>query len=145
MLYGVSPFAEHQATQYLLRPVMSLESELIAIHEIAKDECVGYGRTWACPETMRIGVIAMGYGDGYPQFARMGTPVLVNGQICPLVGRVSMDMLTVDLRTQPAAKVGDPVVLWGKGLPVEKVAEGNHTSAYELLTRITQRVKVVVA
>jgi len=94
---------------------------------------------------MRIGVVAMGYGDGYPQFARMGTPLLVNGKICPLVGRVSMDMLTVDLRTQPHAKVGDPVILWGKGLPVEKVAEGNHTSAYELLTRITQRVKVVVS
>ncbi len=145
MLYGVSPFAAHQTADYSLKPVMSLQSELIAIHPIAKDECVGYGRTWASPEEMRIGVVAMGYGDGYPQFAKRGTPVLVNGQICPLVGRVSMDMLTVDLRTQPTAKVGDAVVLWGQGLPVEKVAEGNHTSAYELLTRITQRVKVVVS
>ncbi len=143
MLYGVSPFGEKHSAS--LKPVMSLESELIAIHPIAKDESVGYARVWTSPEEMRIGVVAIGYGDGYPQFARMGTPVLVNGQICPLVGRVSMDMLTVDLRTQPTAKVGDPVVLWGKGLPVEKVAEGNHTSAYELLTRITQRVKVVVA
>lgn len=145
MLYGVSPFPEHHPMHDVLQPVMSLQSELIAIHHITKEECVGYGRTWTSPEDMRIGVVAIGYGDGYPQFARMGTPLLVNGQICPLVGRVSMDMLTVDLRSQPDAKVGDPVVLWGKGLPVEKVAEGNHTSAYELLTRITQRVKVVVS
>ena len=144
MLYGISPFAAPGA-HYSLQPVMSLQSELIAIRDVAKEECVGYGRTWASPEDMRIGVVAIGYGDGYPQHARAGTPVLVNGQVCPIIGRVSMDMLTVDLRTQPIAKVGDPVTLWGKGLPVEKVVEGNHTSAYELLTRITQRVKVVTA
>jgi alanine racemase len=144
MLYGVSPVAKQNSIHYSLQPVMSLQSELIAIHHIAKNECIGYGRTWTCPEAMRIGVVAMGYGDGYPQFAKAGTPVLVNGLICPLVGRVSMDMLTVDLRTQPTAKIGDPVMLWGKELPIEKVAQDNHTSAYELMTRITQRVKVVV-
>ncbi len=142
MLYGASPFAGQQGADYQLRPAMSLQSELIAIHRIAQGESIGYGGTWVCPEDMLIGVVAMGYGDGYPQFAKTGTPVLVNGQVCPLVGRVSMDMLTIDLRMQPAARVGDPVVLWGEGLPVEKVAEGNHTSAYELLTRITQRVRV---
>ncbi len=141
MLYGICPFAAPD-THYSLQPVMSLQSELIAVRDVAKGECVGYGCTWTSPEDMRIGVVAIGYGDGYPQQARVGTPVLVNGQICPIVGRVSMDMLTVDLHTQPAAKIGDPVILWGKGLPVEQVAEGNHTSAYELLTRITQRVKV---
>jgi alanine racemase len=143
MLYGASPFAGYQGADYQLRPAMSLQSALIAIHDVHQDECVGYGRTWRCPEAMRIGVVAAGYGDGYPQYAKAGTPVLVNGQICALVGRVSMDMLTVDLRTQPAAKIGDPVVLWGNELPVERIAEDNHTSAYELLTRITQRVKVV--
>lgn len=142
MLYGASPFIGRHGDQYQLRPAMLLQSELIAIQKIAQGESVGYGSAWTCPEDMPIGVVAMGYGDGYPQYARTGTPVLVNGQACPLVGRVSMDMLTVDLRMQPDAKVGDPVVLWGDGLPIEVVAEGNHTSAYELLTRITQRVKV---
>ncbi len=145
MLYGASPFPGHHGTEYALRPVMSLQSELIAIHTIEKGERIGYGSTWQSPEKMRIGVVAMGYGDGYPQFAKNGTPILVNNAICPLVGRVSMDMLTVDLRTQPYAKVGDPVTLWGNGLPVEAVAEGNYSSAYELLTRITQRVRVEVS
>jgi len=145
MLYGASPFVGQQGAQYQLRPAMSLQSELIAIQKIIKGECVGYGGTWICPEEMLIGVVAVGYGDGYPQYARAGTPVLVNGRICPLIGRVSMDMLTVDLRMQPDAKVGDPVVLWGEALPIELVVEDNYTSAYELLTRITQRVKVEVA
>ncbi|MCE3239425.1 MAG: alr [Gammaproteobacteria bacterium] len=145
MLYGASPFPGHHGIEYGLRPAMSLQSKLIAIHTLTKDECVGYGSTWKSPEEMRIGVVAMGYGDGYPQFAKNGTPILVNHSLCPLVGRVSMDMLTVDLRTQPHAKVGDPVTLWGNGLPVEAVAEGNHSSAYELLTRITQRVRVEVS
>lgn len=144
MLYGVSPFANNHL-QHALQPVMSLQSELIAIHDVIKGASVGYGRTWTAPENKRIGVVAIGYGDGYPQCARAGTPILVNDQICSVVGKVSMDMLTVDLSTQRDAQLGDPVVLWGKGLPVEKVAEGNHTSAYELLTRITQRVKVVVS
>lgn len=144
MLYGASPFPNQTGEDYNLQPVMSLTSELIAIHLIPKGEKIGYGGTWTCPEDMLIGVIAIGYGDGYPQFAKSGTPVLVNGKICPLVGRVSMDMSTVDLRHVPEAKVGDSVTLWGAGLPVEKVAENNHTSAYELLTRITQRVHVIV-
>ena len=144
ILYGASPFSGHSGIDYQLQPVMSLTSELIAIHRIPQGEKVGYGGTWTCPEEMLVGVVAIGYGDGYPQFAKSGTPVLVNGTICPLVGRVSMDMSTVDLRSQPQAKVGDPVILWGPGLPVEQVALNNNTSAYELLTRITQRVHVVV-
>ncbi|MCD6040189.1 MAG: alr [Gammaproteobacteria bacterium] len=144
MLYGASPFVGQQGADYELQPVMSLQSKLIAIHRLVKDDCVGYGRTWKCPEDMLIGVAAVGYGDGYPQYTKTGTSILVNGQRCPLVGRVSMDMLTVDLRSQPDAKVGDPIVLWGETLPVEEVAQGSHTSAYELLTRITQRVKVIV-
>lgn len=144
MLYGASPFLKHSGMEYELQPVMSLVSEIIAIHDIKPGERIGYGGTFVTPEPMRVGVVGIGYGDGYPQCAKNGTPILVNGQLCPLVGRVSMDMLTVDLRTQPTAKVGDPVVLWGPQLPVENVALHNHTSAYELLTRITQRVHVVV-
>jgi len=142
MLYGASPFAEHQGSDYQLQPVMTLTSELIAIHSVTKGSRVGYGGTWVCPEDMRVGVVGIGYGDGYPRHAKNGTPVLVNGRPCSLAGRVSMDMITVDLRTWPEAKIGDPVLLWGDGLPVEVVAEWSETTGYELLTRITQRVHV---
>lgn len=144
MLYGASPFPGHKGVEHHLHPVMSLSSELIAIHHLTKGARVGYGGIWSCPEDMRIGVVGIGYGDGYPRHAKNGTPVLVNNQPCPLAGRVAMDMLAVDLRTQPNAKVGDPVLLWGPGLPVEVVAEHSETNSYELLTRITQRVHVVV-
>ncbi|MDR3476946.1 MAG: alanine racemase [Gammaproteobacteria bacterium] len=143
-LYGASPLAGHRGVEHHLYPVMTLSSQLIAVHDVAKDSRVGYGGTWTCPEDMRIGVVGIGYGDGYPLHAKNGTPVFVNGRPCPLAGRVAMDMITVDLRTQPNAAVGDPVLLWGPGLPVEVVAGYSETTAYELLTRITQRVRVVV-
>lgn len=136
ILYGVSPWPDRTGRDHGLLPVMTFCSELIAVHHVQKNEKIGYGGTYSCPEDMRVGVVAAGYGDGYPQHAANGTPVLVNGQICPLIGRVSMDMLTVDLRTQPEARTGDPVVLWGKGLPVEHVAQHCNSSAYELLTRM---------
>ena len=142
MLYGASPFAKRQGSEFGLKPVMSFTSEIIAIHHLKKGERVGYGGTWTCTEDMPVGVVAMGYGDGYPWHAKNGTPMLVNGERCPLVGRVAMDMLNVDLRNQPNAKVGDPVVLWGPDLPVEIVAAHSDTVSYELLTRITQRVRV---
>lgn len=144
MLYGASPFVGHRGVEHHLQPVMTLTSEIIAIHTLAKGSRVGYGGTWTCPEDMRIGVVGIGYGDGYPRHAQNGTPVLVNGRPCSLAGRVSMDMITVDLRTQPEAKIGDQVLLWGPGLPVEVVAEYSETTGYELLTRITQRVHVEV-
>ncbi len=144
MLYGASPLPGHRGVEHHLKPVMTLSSELIAIHSLTKGSRVGYGGTWTCPEDMRIGVVGIGYGDGYPRHVKNGVPVLVNGRPCPLVGRVSMDMLCVDLRTQPEAKVGDLVLLWGSGLPVEVVAEYSETTAYELLTRITQRVRVMI-
>lgn len=144
ILYGASPFIGHRGVEHHLQPVMSLSSKLIAIHQLQKDDRVGYGGTWTCPEDMRVGVVGIGYGDGYPRHAQNGTPMLVNGRPCPLVGRVAMDMITVDLRTQPEAKIGDPVLLWGPGLPVEVVAEYSDTTGYELLTRITQRVRVVI-
>ena len=144
MLYGASPFYGHHGAEHGLQPVMSFTSELIAVHLLKKGDRVGYGGAWTCPEDMRIGVVAVGYGDGYPRHAENGTPVFVNNELCPLVGRVSMDMITVDLRTQPNAQIGDPVVLWGGRLPVELVAKHSNTIGYELLTRITQRVHVVV-
>lgn len=145
MLYGASPFANTTGIELGLKPVMSFTSELIAIHQLKKGDQIGYGGFWTCPEDMNVGVVAVGYGDGYPWHAPNGTPILVNGVICPLVGRVAMDMLNVDLRAQPNAKVGDPVVLWGPSLPVEKVAAHSKTIGYELLTRIAQRVRVHVA
>jgi alanine racemase len=144
MLYGASPFADQTGLDFQLKPVMTLWSRLIAITNVKKGGRVGYGGTWTAPEDMRVGVVGVGYGDGYPQFAGNGTPVLVNGVECPLVGRVSMDMLTVDLRPIPTAAVGDKVVLWGQGLPVERVARTCKTSPYEILTRMTPRPKLQV-
>ncbi len=140
MLYGVSPFLGGRAVEHDLKPVMTLHAELIAVNHTRRGEMVGYGGAWVCPEDMPVGVIAIGYGDGYPRHARQGTPVLLNGRRVPLVGRVSMDMITVDLRSQPQAKPGDPAVLWGEGLPVEEIAECAQTIPYELLCGITQRV-----
>lgn len=142
ILYGASPFADKTGLDHDLQPVMTLRSRLIAINKVKAGGKVGYGGTWTAPEDMFIGVVGVGYGDGYPQFAQNGTPILVNGVECPLVGRVSMDMLTVDLRRQPQAQVGDQVVLWGEGLPVERVAQHSKTSAYEILTRMTPRPKL---
>jgi len=144
LLYGASPFSTQTGSSLGLKPVMTLSSELIAIHHLKKGERVGYGGMWTCTEDMPVGVVAAGYGDGYPWHAKNGTPLLVNGHECPLVGRVAMDMVNVDLRNQPFAKVGDPVLLWGPELPVETVAAHSGTVGYELLTRITQRVRVVV-
>ncbi len=150
MLYGVSPFAveaELSAIQHpVLQPVMTLESELIAIKTLNKGDCIGYGATWCCPEDMTIGVVGIGYGDGYPRHARSGTPVSIQGVSVPLVGRVSMDMITIDLQAlyqqSITPMIGDKVTLWGKGLPVERVAQQSDTIAYELLCQITQRVTI---
>lgn len=140
MLYGVSPLLGKSAAELGLQPVMTLSSKLIAVNRHRKGERVGYGGEWVCPEDMPVGVVAIGYGDGYPRHAPSHTPVLVNDERVSLVGRVSMDMVTVDLRSQASAKVGDPVVLWGKGLPVEEVADHAGTIGYELLARLPQRV-----
>ncbi|GAB4506957.1 MAG: alanine racemase [Sulfuricaulis sp.] len=144
MLYGASPLMDKDAATLDLKPVMTLESALIAVQPRKKGDSIGYGGDWRCPEDMPVGVAAIGYGDGYPRHAPPGTPVLVNGQRVPTVGRVSMDMITLDLRSQPQAKVGDPVVLWGKGLPVEQVAESAGTVSYELLCHVTERIPRVV-
>lgn len=140
MLYGGSPMMGQGASTFGLQPVMTLASQLIAVNPCRKGEVIGYGGDWICPEDMPIGVVAIGYGDGYPRHAPSGTPVLVNGKRVPLVGRVSMDMITVDLRTQPDARVGDVAILWGRGLPVEEIANAAGTIGYELLCHVTPRV-----
>lgn len=144
MLYGASPLPDKTGLDHGLLPVMTLWSRLIAISPVKKGGKVGYGGTWTAPEDMTIGIVGVGYGDGYPQFAKNGTPILVKGQECELVGRVSMDMLAVDLRNVPHANIGDEVVLWGDGLPVERVARHSNTSAYEILTRMTPRPKIEI-
>jgi len=142
MLYGVSPFADRKGTQLGLEPVMSLHSRLISVKMIEPGDAVGYAGTWVCKTQTKLGVVAIGYGDGYPRAAKVGTPVLINGRRVPLVGRVSMDMITVDLSTQPDTKVGDSVTLWGDGLAVEEIAEYSDTIPYTLLCGITQRVEI---
>lgn len=141
MLYGVSPFRDSVGADEGLRPVMTLRTRLSAVNRVSKGGLVGYGGGWRCPEDMLLGVAAIGYGDGYPRHLQSGTPVLLNGRRVPLVGRVSMDMITLDLRGHEDAKPGDEVVLWGRGLPVEEVARHAGTIAYELVTRVTPRVK----
>ena len=143
MLYGISPFPDSTANQLGLKPVMALHSRLIAVKQIETGDTVGYSGSWICQKPTTLGVAAIGYGDGYPRHAKAGTPVLVNGQRVPLIGRVSMDMITVDLENQPDAKPGDPVTLWGEGLPVEEIAHWADTIPYTLVCGVTQRVQLV--
>lgn len=145
MLYGVSPFTNSVGEQHDLRPAMTLRSQLIAVNRFNAGEPIGYGGSWRCPETMPVGVVAIGYGDGYPRHAPSGTPVLLHGKRVPIVGRVSMDMLCLDLRACPDAAIGDAVTLWGQGLPVEEIAGAAGTIAYELLCKVTSRVDLEYA
>lgn len=143
MLYGASPFAEKSAQELGLRPVMTLASEIISVHEIQSGEQVGYGGIFRADRRMRIGVVACGYADGYPRHAPSGTPVLVQGQLTRTLGRISMDMLSVDLSALPEADIGSRVTLWGEGMPVEDVAKAAGTISYELLCALAARVTVV--
>ncbi|WP_100623100.1 alanine racemase [Candidatus Coxiella mudrowiae] len=141
MLYGVSPFSWETGVKRNLKPVMTLSARIIAIKNCRPGEVVGYGCTWRSSENTSIGIVGIGYGDGYPRHAPCGTPTLLHGKICPLIGRVSMDMIAIDLRHESEVKIGDEVVLWGNGLPVEQIAEQAGTISYELLCKITQRVQ----
>jgi alanine racemase len=143
MLYGASPFVDTAAQQLGLRPVMTLQSEIISVRELKTGERVGYGGSFCAESPMRIGTVACGYADGYPRHAPTGTPVLVEGQRTRTLGRVSMDMLSVDLSTLPDAEPGSRVTLWGSGLPVEEVAHAAGTISYELLCALAPRVQVV--
>jgi alanine racemase len=142
MLYGSTPFAFRTAAEIGLKPAMTLRSEIIAVQSLEPGERVGYGFTYEAPRPMRVGVVACGYADGYPRHAPTGTPVLVAGRRTGIVGRVSMDMLCVDLTDIPEAGFGAPVVLWGEGLAVEEVALAAGTLGYQLLCALAPRVAV---
>jgi len=143
LLYGVSPFAGLIGADHGLRPVMTLRSHVIAVKDLVVGEQVGYGGTWTAGRPTRLAIAAVGYGDGYPRNLASGAPVLVNGERAPLAGRVSMDMIGIDATDlQSVLKPGDPVILWGEGLPVEEIAEWAETIPYELLCGISQRVAV---
>lgn len=132
MLYGSSPFVQGNAKRDRLAAVMTLSAPVISIHTIPKGESIGYGANWICPDDTRTGVVACGYADGYPRHAPSGTPVWINGKETRILGRVSMDMLVIDL-TAIEARVGDQVELWGKHLSVDRVAQAAETISYELL------------
>jgi len=139
MLYGGNPFVDGRAADFDLKPVMHLRTRLIAVRRLNAGDPVGYGGSWVAPEDMPVGVAAIGYGDGYPRHAPSGTPVAVNGQRARLVGRVSMDLIMIDLRGIQAA-VGDPVELWGDQVHADEVAQVSGTIAYELFCAVSGRV-----
>lgn len=138
MLYGASPLQGRPADALDLRPAMHLRAPLIAINHHRRGDVIGYGGLWTCPQDMPVGVVAAGYGDGYPRHAPSGTPVALGGHKAALIGRVSMDMLTIDLRGIEA-RVGDEVELWGDAVPVDEVARQAGTIAYELLCQVGAR------
>ncbi len=144
MLYGVSPFADNTGTDLGLEPAMALLSTVIALRTVRRGERVGYGGVWQAREDSRVAIAAIGYGDGYSRHLGSGTPVLVRGQRAPLAGRISMDMIAVDVTRVPGVQVGDEVTLWGAGLPVEELARLAGTIPYELLCGVTQRVGVTM-
>lgn len=143
MLYGISPLPGQTGAQLQLKPAMSLHAKVVAVRHLRAGDPVSYGGIWRCPEDMTVAIVGIGYSDGYPRHAKNGTTVLVEGHRCQIVGRVCMDMLTVDCRNYPAVKLGDHVTLWGDGLPIEWVAEAADTIAYELICRVSNRVKVI--
>lgn len=143
LLYGLSVVDGKTGADFGFRPAMTLSTSLIAINSVRRGEKIGYNGTWTCPEDMSVGVAAVGYGDGYPRSAPAGTSVLVGDQRVPLIGRVSMDLITLDLRDVPAAKIGDRVMLWGPELPVEHIATQAGTISYDLTCGMTRRVLFV--
>ncbi|MEM7407038.1 MAG: alanine racemase [Pseudomonadota bacterium] len=143
MLYGASPVLHADAADVGLTPVATFESELIAVRDLPAGATVGYGQTWVAPRSTRLGIVAAGYGDGYPRHAGSGTPTLVRGQRAPLIGRVSMDMLAVDLTDIEGCERGERVELWGANLPVEEVARAANTIPYTLMCGLSSRVRRV--
>jgi alanine racemase len=145
LLYGASPFFGSIGADYGLKPAMTLHSQVIALKDLEIGERVGYGGDWTAQRPTRLAVAAVGYGDGYPRSLASGSPVLVNGERAPLAGRVSMDMIGIDVSDlNSAPQLGDPVTLWGEGLPVEEIAVWADTIPYELLCGISQRVAVAL-
>jgi alanine racemase len=144
MLYGVSPFADDTGEVLGLLPAMTLVTRVIAVKQLEAGERVGYGGTWRASRPTRLAIAACGYGDGYPRNTPSGTPVLVGGQRAALAGRVSMDMIAIDVTDLPPASIGDEVLLWGPGVPVEEVARAAGTIPYELVCGVSQRVHLDV-
>jgi alanine racemase len=140
-IYGVSPISGKTAADFGLKPVMTMQSKISSVQKIRKGETIGYNARYKCSEDTNVGIVAIGYGDGYPLTAVDGTPILVNEKECSLVGRVSMDMIAVDLKNCPDAKVGDKVILWGDALPVERVSASSTNISYNTLTGVQSRVK----
>jgi alanine racemase len=145
MLYGNSPLMAQHDNAEALQAVMTLSSNIISLREVAAGEPVGYGATWTSERPSRIATVTIGYGDGYPRLARNGTPVLVNGQRASLAGRVSMDMITIDVTHLTEVSIGDEVILWGEGLPLAEVAACAGTIGYELTTRMPARTRRLVS
>ncbi len=141
MLYGISPFANKIGTDLGLKPVMTLQSHIIAIKTCKKGESVGYGATWIAPEDTRIAVVSAGYGDGYPRHISKDAVIWMNNHYLPVIGRVSMDMLMIDVSSYPEIRIGDPLELWGEHLPVEHVARFAGASPYELVTQVSERAR----
>lgn len=140
MLYGVSPFA---VADKRLRPVMELSAPIISIKTVKTGDSIGYGATWQAAANTKIAIIGIGYGDGYPRHAKNNTPVLINDTLCPLVGRVSMDLICIDIGDLNAA-IGDKAILWGHDkLPIETIASYSDTIGYELLTSVSGRVNFI--
>lgn len=141
MLYGGSPFADRAPEAFDLRPAMCLSAEVIALRDIPGGDAVGYGGRWVAPRPSRIATVAIGYGDGYPRHAQDGTPVRIDGRRLPLAGRVSMDMLTVDVTDHPAVAIGSRAVLWGDDPGVDEIARWADTIGYELLAALPARAR----
>jgi alanine racemase len=147
MLYGVAPdYPEHDAAHWQLQPTMTLSTRLLSVQTLKAGDTVGYGSNFTAEGPLTIGVAAVGYADGYPRHCGTGTPVLVNGVRTRMVGRVSMDMITVDLTGVPDAQFGSEVTLWGKSartgavLPIDEVAKAGGTIGYELMCAVAPRV-----
>jgi alanine racemase len=143
MLYGAAPLADPHPTLERLRPAMTLESAIISIRDLEPGEPIGYGGRYVCARPTRVGVVAIGYADGYPRHAVDGTPVAVAGRMTHLIGRVSMDLLTIDLTALPEVLVGDRVELWGRQVPADAVARASDTIAYQLFVNLNRRVPLI--
>lgn len=142
LLYGCSPMGDRTGSQDGFIPAMTLSTSVIAIKPLLNGESVGYGAHWKAQKNTQLGIIAIGYGDGYPRHAKAGTPVLINGKRYPIVGRVSMDMVTVDLGNDHQVVCGDQAIMWGNELPVEEIAQWSDTICYELILQLTSRVNI---
>jgi alanine racemase len=142
-IYGVSPYKDKTARELNLKPVMNLKARIIALQHLNKGDCVGYGLKWQAKRPTRLGIVSIGYGDGYPRGVDQFAVVSVRSKNCPIVGRVSMDMITIDITDHKTAEIGDEVELWGSNIPIELIAKSCGTIGYELLCQVTSRVNRV--